>query len=199
MRTPASVLLALTLAAPIAGAGCAAEVYVNEGPDYSSEPPKTVSVTVIGLRDAEEPEAIAIDGRFVCHNYDPGRRNLPKCPKFRPNKDPRFELETFVAVGEHRISVVGWGESSEIKTFKVFMADVPVRCEFDGQGVECAGVGTPSIIDSVDALMEEEPTEGGEPGEAPPSLDAPDMEGDAEPAEAATPPEEGAPAEPASE
>ena len=123
MRTPAFIPVVLVLAIPLAGGGCAAEVYVNEGPDYSTEPPKTVSVKVRGIGDAEEPEAIAIDGRFVCHNYDPGRRNLPKCPKFRNNKDPKFELETYVAVGEHRVSVVAWGESSEIKTFEVFLAD----------------------------------------------------------------------------
>lgn len=168
---------------------CAADVYVSEGPDYSTEPPRTVQVRVVGVADAEEPEAIAIDGRFICHNYDPGRRSLPKCPKFRANaKDVKFELETYVAVGEHRVSVVGWGESSEIKAFKVFMADVPVLCEFDAAGVECAGIGTPSIIDSVDALMEDTPAE---PAEPPPSLDAPAMEGDAPATESDAPTDAG--------
>jgi hypothetical protein len=196
MRAPISSLLSTSLVISVAaGSGCAAEAYVSEGPDYTTEPPKTVQVRVLGINDAEEPEAIAIDGRFVCHNYDPGRRELPKCPRFRSNADEvKFELETYVAVGEHRISVVGWGESSEIKTFKVFMADVPVLCQFDAQGVECEGVGTPSIIDSVDALMEEDAAA---PAEPPPSLDAPTMDdGEAEPAaddgeaEPAAPPSE---------
>lgn len=183
MRAPASILaLTALLASLAAGSGCAADVYVSEGPDYSAAPPKTVQVRVLGVGDAQEPEAIAIDGRFVCHNYDPGRRDLPKCPKFRQgDKDVKFELETFVAVGEHRVSIVGWGESSEIKAFKVFMADVPVLCQFDAAGVECEGVGTPSIIDSVDALMQEGPTA---PAEPPPSLDAPAMDEDEAEAEA---------------
>jgi len=131
-------------------AGCSAPVYQNAGPDFSAEPPKTVRIRVVGTGDATEPESVAIDGRFLCHNFDPGRRRLPRCPSFDADAGDKFELEAFVSVGEHRVSVVGWGEHYDLSTNQVFMPEVPVVCTFTFAELECIGQDDGGVLEQLE-------------------------------------------------
>jgi hypothetical protein len=138
----------------VALAGCSAPIYENRGPNPSAEPPRTILVRVVGVEDATEPESVSIDGEALCHNYDPGRRKLPRCPGFDEKAEGnRFVLETYVAVGEHRVSVHGWGNDYVLKVDQLFMPGTTVTCEFDYKEITCTGSAAGDVLAELEALQ----------------------------------------------
>jgi hypothetical protein len=174
----------LSLALLVPFSGCSAQTYNAGGPDFNSDPPKTILVRVVGVDDATRPETVSIDGELLCHNYDPGRRRLPRCPAFNPEADgSKFEIEAYVDIGEHRVKVHGPGDGYVLKVDQLCMPGSIVTCTFDYNTMNCEGAADNDALAELEA-MGDAPT--------PPDLDAPPTEDDAEPEDA---PAEDAPAE----
>lgn len=160
-------LLCLAVLSPLGA--CAAPMYTSGGPDPNADPPKTILVRVVGVEDATKPESVSVDGDPLCHNYDPGRRRLPKCPPFNAEAEGnKFEIETYVGIGEHRVKVHGPGDGYVLKVDQLCMPGSVVTCTFDYNSMRCEGEADSNVLAELEAMDTSTA--------APPDLDAPTAE-----------------------
>lgn len=170
----AKSLISPFLVAVAATGACSAEMYRNAGPDMQADPPRDILLRVVAVDDATAPESVAVDGVMLCHAFDPGRRRLPECPKFDAEaEDTKFEIETYVSVGEHRVSVQGWGVEYIIKSDTVFLPGTEVLCQFDYGKMDCIGHSSSDVLVELEEMGAEAAAQMG-----PPDLDAPSTEED---------------------